>query len=67
MASTMSGVDGARRKARQAGKKGAAIFVSQIFLLTVYTLIILVVMALVYAKWPHISLESWVDSFTKDR
>ncbi len=67
MASTMSGVDGARRKARQAGKKGAAIFVSQLFLITVYTLIILVVMALLHAKWPETFFDPLFDSLFKGR
>ncbi|MCH2102801.1 MAG: hypothetical protein MK297_02185 [Planctomycetes bacterium] len=61
MASTMSGAGGARRKVRQAGKKGAAIIVSQLFVLLVYTLIILVVMALLHAKWPETFFDPLFD------
>jgi len=67
MASTMSGAGGARRKARQAGKKGAAIFVSQLFVIIVYTLIILVVMALLHAKWPETFFDPLFDSLFKER
>ena len=67
MASTMSGAGGARRKARQAGKKGAAIFLSQLFVLIVYTLIILVVMALLHAKWPETFFDPLFDSLFKGR
>jgi len=67
MASTMSGAGGAKRKARQAGKKGAAILVSQLFVLVVYTLIILVVMALLHAKWPETFFDPLFDSLFKGR
>ena len=61
MSSAMTGAGGARRKARQAGKKGAAIIVSQLFVLLVYTLIILVVMALLHAKWPETFFDPLFD------
>jgi len=57
MSSTMAGSGGARRKARQMGKKGAAIVLSQLFVLLAYTLIILVAMALLHAKWPEIFFD----------
>ena len=67
MASTMSGAGGAKRKARQAGKKGAAFLLSQVFVLIVYTLMILVVMALLHAKWPDTYFDPLFDRFIKDR
>jgi len=61
----MTGVGGAKRKARQAGKKGAAIIVSQLFVLLVYTLIILAVMAILHAKWPEYYFDPLFDKFLK--
>lgn len=67
MSSTMSGVGGVRRRARQAGKKGAAILISQLVVLAVYTLIILVVMFLLHAKWPELFFDPLFDKAFNQR
>jgi len=50
MSSTMSGSEAAKRKVRMAGKKGAAVLISQLLVIGVYTLIILAAMLLLRAK-----------------
>jgi hypothetical protein len=67
MASAMSGAEGAKRRARQAGKKGAAIFISQLFLVSVITLIILAVMLLLHAKWPDVYFDPLFDKLLPDK
>jgi hypothetical protein len=62
MSSTMAGRGGVRRRARQAGKKGAAIFISQILFLIVNVLIIAVSALIVRARWPEVSFDAFFDS-----
>lgn len=50
MSSATSGAGGAKRKVRQAGKKGAAFLISQFLVIGVYTLIILAAMLVFRAK-----------------
>lgn len=65
MSSTMRGQGGVRRRARVAGKKGAAIFISQILLLLVNVLILGVVALVVRARWPEISFDAFFDGILK--
>ena len=65
MSSAMSGSGGVRRRARVAGKKGAAIFISQILFLLVNLLIVGVGALVVSARWPEFSFDAIFDSILK--
>jgi hypothetical protein len=65
MSSTTRGQGAVRRRARMAGKKGAAIFISQILLLLVNLLILGVGALIVRARWPEVSFDAFFDSILK--
>jgi len=64
MSSTMTGAGGVRRRVRQAGKKGAAIFLSQSLVLLIYTLIIMALMFILHIKWPDIFFDLLDDKLS---
>lgn len=64
MASTMAGSGGAKRKARQAGKRGAAMLISQLIVSGMHLLLILAVLFILRAKWgEEFQLQGLFDFF----
>jgi len=55
-----TGVRGAMRKTRQAGRRGMALFISQLLAIGVYTLLLVAVVFLVRVRYDF-SVDGWVD------